>query len=88
MENKLTAEELADLKGLNLKYGEILSSLGECDTNIHDLEAQIEKQKQEKSNLLLDYMTVKIRTEDLSKVLVDKYGTGKIDLSTGEIEII
>lgn len=87
-ENRLTSEELEETKELNKQYGEIISSLGENELRTSDIYITLSDLKKEKESILSDYNTMKVKSEKLHKILVSKYGSGKIDLNTGQVEII
>lgn len=85
MEKKLTEEQLTELRELNANYTKLLSSLGEVELILSDLEGQVERVKAEKQGLLSDYKTIREKSDALYAKLSEEYGSGKIDLETGII---
>ena len=75
---KLTVEELKSIKSLKQEYNNLAFALGE-------LELQRENINKERQRLL-DIKDHLIKNEEeLGKTLTDKYGTGSINIETGEI---
>jgi hypothetical protein len=87
-ENKLTSEELEEIKELNKQYGEIISSLGENEIKTSDTYVKLSDLKKEKESIISEYTSMKIKSEKLHSILLYKYGSGKIDFNTGQVEII
>jgi len=85
MEKKLTEEELTELRELNSSYTKLLSSLGEVELILSDLESQVERVKAEKQGLFSDYKTIREKSDTLYAKLSEQYGSGKIDIETGII---
>jgi cupin superfamily acireductone dioxygenase involved in methionine salvage len=84
----LTAEELTSLKELSERYNKIVIGLGEINLIINDLEKRVDELKAEKSNLLADHVSLLEKQKVVQNELVEKYGEGTIDLSTGKIETL
>lgn len=85
---RLTESELSELKDLNNKYTKTMTLIGEYEAVMSDLQSQIEKVKEEKRNALSDYNTIKEKSQRLTKELSEKYGSGSVDLETGEVKPI
>lgn len=85
MEKKLSEEHLKELRDLNANYAKLLSSLGEVELILSDLEGQVERVKAEKQGLFSDYKTLKEKSDSMYTKLSEEYGSGKIDLETGII---
>lgn len=85
MNNKITQEELQQIQGLNDKYNQSLYNLGIIQYQINFLENEIEKEKEERKNILGDINTIKNQTQEFLQVIENKYGKVSIDISTGEI---
>jgi len=76
---KLTTEELESIKSIKNEYTKLALALGELELQT----ANIAKEKQR----LLDIQSEMVEKEiELSKTLTDKYGSGTIDIETGEIK--
>ncbi len=84
--NKITEQELKELKELNDKYNLTMASLGEQEAMLSDLQDQMDKLREDKKGLLSDYNTLKEKSQFLTKSLADKYGPGSVNLETGEIK--
>lgn len=71
MNNKLTPEELEQVKNIRKQYADIAYSLGENQL--------------QKRNLLNQYDNLTLQEQALAADLNTKYGTGSINVETGEI---
>ena len=81
----LTQEEIQQIKELQQKYDQTVFELGSLEAQIIVLNAQIDKLNEEKRNLVSDLNTVGKKESELVKSLQEKYGTGSIDVESGEI---
>jgi uncharacterized coiled-coil DUF342 family protein len=82
---QLTQEEIQQIKELQQKYDQTVFELGSLEAQIIVLNAQIDKLNEEKRNLVSDLNTVGKKESELVKSLQEKYGTGSIDVESGEI---
>jgi chromosome segregation ATPase len=82
---QLTQEELQSIKELQQKYDQTIFELGSLEAQIVVLNAQIDKISEEKRNLVADLNTLGKKESELVKSLQEKYGTGNINIETGEI---
>jgi hypothetical protein len=81
MEKKvLTQEELTQLRDLQSRQNDILVSLGSVEYRITLLE-------QNKEILKAQVLEIEKLNSDLGVELTQKYGSGNLDLETGEITI-
>ena len=81
MEKKvLTQEELTQLRNLQSRQNDILVSLGSIEYRITLLE-------QNKEILKAQVLEIEKLNSDLGAELTQKYGSGNLDLETGEITI-
>jgi hypothetical protein len=81
MEKKvLTQEELTQLRDLQSRQNDILVSLGSIEYRITLLE-------QNKEILKAQVLEIEKLNSDLGAELTQKYGSGNLDLETGEITI-
>jgi oligoribonuclease NrnB/cAMP/cGMP phosphodiesterase (DHH superfamily) len=87
MENlkKLTQEEINNIKDLQKQYNSNLFELGSAEAQLQLLTAQIKFIEAEKNNILSDLNKIGDKEKELVDSLQEKYGTGNIDLETGEI---
>jgi hypothetical protein len=74
---QLAPEELSRLQELNSKVADIVTSLGQ-------IEIQISLLKENKRSLLDSFAQIQQDQEVLAQELTQKYGDGKIDITTGE----
>lgn len=87
-EKVLSPEEVSQLRELNQKYSDLISSVGELEIKLDLLEQKKKEFSEEKKLLLSDYSKLKERETQLTEQLLNKYGEGKIDLESGKIELI
>lgn len=87
-EKVLSPEEVSQLRELNQKYSDLISSVGELEIKLDLLEQKKKEFSEEKRLLLSDYSKLKERETQLTEQLLQKYGEGKIDLESGKIELI
>jgi len=83
--NKLSTEELEELREVNDLYTKLIRNLGESELLISDLEAQLNAVTEQKKGFFSDYRTIKEKSDSLYQTLSEKYGSGRIDLETGVI---
>jgi septation ring formation regulator EzrA len=74
---QLTPEELSKLQETNNKVADIVTSLGQ-------IEIQISLLKDNKRSLLDNFTQIQQDQDQLAQELTQKYGDGKIDITTGE----
>jgi len=77
---KLPENVLNELKNLGNNYIDIMSKIG-------DIEIQINNLNNIKTNLLKEYDETRKKEDALINDIGTKYGYGKINLKTGEINI-
>jgi hypothetical protein len=73
---QLTPEELSKLQELNTKVANIISSLGQ-------IEIQISLLQEDKKSILTNFSQIQQDQNQLAGELTEKYGDGKIDMTTG-----
>lgn len=88
MKQKLTEKEIEKFKELQESYDKSIIELGKIEMTLSDLEEQITQFRSQKSLLLEDYSKLKQREAEFKDELFSKYGEGKIDLNTFEIDSI
>lgn len=81
----LTQEELSELRLHKQEYDDIISNLGIITVNIEELNNKLASFNQEKINYLNAYNTILERNNKIGSVLMEKYGSGQINIETGEI---
>lgn len=82
---KLSTEELSDISKSKQEYDSLLFNIGQLTIDIDELQSKLDSLIQDKNAYIQTYKTVLIRHNQLASRLVDKYGTGQINLETGEI---
>lgn len=82
---KLTAEEIAKIKELQSQYNKFVFELGSMETQLAELAHYKKTLDDEKSNILDDIKTLGTKEKELLSTLQEKYGTGSINIETGEI---
>jgi hypothetical protein len=84
----LSEEEIKVLRELNDNFGKTLNSIGDIEIKLNLLKNKQSELENEKSLLLSDYSKLREKESVLSKELLEKYGEGTIDLSSGKIEVV
>jgi predicted nuclease with TOPRIM domain len=74
---QLASEELSKLQETNNKVADIITSLGQ-------IEIQISLLQENKKSLLDSFAQIQQDQDQLAQELTQKYGDGKIDITTGE----
>ena len=82
---QLTPEELSQIKEMQQKYNKFVFELGSVEAQLQNVLATKELIETEKSNVLEDIKKLGEREKELVNGLQAKYGTGNIDIETGEI---
>jgi hypothetical protein len=82
---KLTSEELQQIKDMQAQYNKFVFELGSVEAQLQNVIATKELIETEKSNVLVDIKKLGEREKELVNGLQAKYGTGNIDIETGEI---
>lgn len=78
MENqKLTAEEIADIQSIQEKTRAALLELGELEIHANSIVKR-------KENVFATLTAIRTQEQELAQSLTERYGDGSIDLSTGE----
>jgi len=85
MSNKLSQEELDKIVQIKDGYDKILPEIGSIVIQIDQLEKKLDELKSTKENYLSTYYKILEEESVLSSTLSNKYGSVKVDLSTGEI---
>ncbi len=85
-ENKqLSPEEVKSIKDLQTKYNKTILELGSIESQIISLNKQLKVFEEEKSNIVSDLDKISEVEKELIDALQEKYGTGNINIETGEI---
>jgi hypothetical protein len=82
---QLTPEELSQIKEMQAQYNKFIFELGSVEAQLQNVIATKELIETEKSNVLVDIKKLGEREKELVNGLQAKYGTGNIDIETGEI---
>lgn len=84
----LTEDEIVKLKDLNNSFGKTINAIGDIEIKLRLLEQKAAELKQEKELLLKDYDKLREKETEISEILLQKYGEGKIDIESGKIELL
>jgi hypothetical protein len=82
---KLEEAELQQIKEMQQQYNKFVFELGSIEAQLQNIIATKELIETEKSNVLVDIKKLGEREKELVNGLQAKYGTGNIDIETGEI---
>jgi chaperonin cofactor prefoldin len=86
MSQKLTTEEINQLKSLQSDYAKLIAELGQVEVSILVMEKQIEQIKiAQKDPLYIRLGEIQQQESNVASQLTEKYGDGQINLETGEI---
>ena len=85
MKREITILELEQLKELQNGYNKTITDLGSIEIQIADVEEQLSSLINAKKEVRANIQELRQKESLLAKELSDKYGTGKIDINTGEI---
>jgi chaperonin cofactor prefoldin len=83
--NKLTEEELQQIKELQSQYNKFIFELGSIEAQLQNILATKLAIETEKNNTLEDIKKLGEREKELVSTLQEKYGQGSIDIETGEV---
>lgn len=81
----LTAEELQSIKELQSQYNKFVFELGSIEAQLQNNIANQKLIEEEKSNILTDIQKLGDKEKEVVTTLQTKYGTGNINIETGEI---
>jgi len=81
----LSPEELQQIKDMQQQYNKFIFELGSVETQLQNILVTKEMIETEKVNVLEDIKKLGEREKELIDTLQAKYGTGNIDVETGEI---
>lgn len=82
---KVTEQELTEIKNLRESLFQIVSSIGELNLNKFLLENQISDVDKSIKEQQLKFLDFQEKERVLFEQLQNKYGTGNIDIETGEV---
>jgi len=82
---KLTEEEIAQIKEMQQQYNKFVFELGSIEAQLAEMAAHKEFMDLEKANALKDIKSLTEREKTLLSTLQEKYGTGNINMETGEV---
>ena len=86
MENqiKFTDEELQGIKSLQDNSSQIVLEFGQLELEVFLTEQHVEQLKEAKVTLRQDYTNLQTQERTLLQELNTKYGSGTVDVATGE----
>jgi chromosome segregation ATPase len=82
---QLTPEELQQITELQQQYNKFVFELGSVEAQLQGLLQQKSLLESEKEGIMSDIKTLGIKEKELVTMLQEKYGTGNINPTTGEI---
>lgn len=82
---QVTEQELLDIKNLRETLFEIVTTLGELSLNNFMLKTQLEQVQQTIKEQQEKFVSFQSKERVLFETLQQKYGTGNINIETGEI---
>lgn len=82
---KLTEEEIVQIKEMQSQYNKFVFELGSLEAQLAEMANHKAFMETEKSNVLGDIKKLTEREKELLSSLQEKYGTGNINIETGEI---
>jgi conjugal transfer/entry exclusion protein len=85
LKKQLTPEEINQIKELQTQYNKFVFDLGSIEAQLQTLYRTGEALETEKSNVITDINKLGEREKELVDSLQAKYGTGNINIETGEI---
>lgn len=82
---KLTQEEIDSIKSLQSEYNKVVFELGSIESQLVFIKKQTELLEAEKAKIVAEIDNVGKKEKTLIDGLQEKYGTGNINMETGEI---
>ena len=82
---QLTPEEVAQIKEMQTQYNKFVFELGSIEAQLAEMASHKKTMDTEKDNILSDIRTLGEREKVILTTLQEKYGTGNINIETGEI---
>jgi len=82
---KISESELKESTELRDKIADLLSEVGQISLARFLLEKEVNSIREQEVKMLNSYETLAKQENDLVTKLLNKYGAGSLDLSTGEL---
>jgi len=83
MEQKLTEQELQELKTLQENYSKVTVQLGQLKVEQILLNTQVKRLQDVEESMTKEYLTLQEQESAFVKSLETKYGVGEINIETG-----
>ena len=74
---KITEQEIEKVKGLRIKFDQLVNTIGQVEVQLYNLQEQ-------KKKLQVSLLNIQQEELTLAKELEEKYGKGTVSLDTGE----
>ena len=74
---KITEQEIEKVKGLRIKFDQLVNTIGQVEVQLYNLQEQ-------KKELQVSLLNIQQEESSLAKELEEKYGKGTVSLDTGE----
>ena len=81
---KFTQEELKQIEDLQTQNDRIIFELGQVEMQLFLINKELKKLQETKSTLQISFQNFQAEEKDLVVKLNEKYGTGTVDINTGE----
>ena len=81
---KFTQEEIEQIDNLQTQNNRIIFDLGQVELQMFLLNEELKNQQEKKSTLQIQFKNSQQEERDLVTKLNKKYGTGTVDINTGE----
>ena len=81
---KFTQDELEQIEKLQNQNNRLIFELGQTEMQMHLLNKEIKKLQDIKDSLQIQFSNCQVNEKELADRLNEKYGTGTLDVNTGE----
>lgn len=81
---KFTQEELNEIEELQVQNNRIIFELGQTEMQSFLVNEELKKLQETKSTLQAQFSNFQTKEKELVTKLNEKYGTGTVDINTGE----
>jgi hypothetical protein len=82
---KLTQEEVDSVKDLQKQFQDVTYQIGQYQVKKYLLEKDVEAMDEQINALSLEISRLQQKDKEVAESLTEKYGTGYINIETGEI---
>ena len=86
MNKQLSEQELSKVQDLNVRYDQTIKDLGSMQIKIRGYKNVLSQLEDEQNSLLRSTDSILQEEAELTREILEKYGTIKFDVSTGELQ--